>query len=75
MSKAIGVITDQGVEWHARGSVQDYATLCGMDGDDPTVDQFGTVDAPRSQKITCAQCLAIFRAMRDLRLTERDFDC
>lgn len=75
MSKAIGVITNQGVEWHAYGAVHDYVTLCGMDGNDPAVDQFGTVGASRGQKITCAQCLAIFRAVRELRLTERDFDC
>lgn len=73
MSKAVGIQTSEGVEWHAPGVVHDYATLCGMDGNDHIVDQLGVVQPARGQKITCSTCAAIFRELKGLKLTERDF--
>lgn len=73
MSKVIGIRTDEGNEWHAPGVVHDYATLCGMDGDDSVVGQHGHIEPKRGQKITCGQCLTIFRRFKELRLLERDF--
>lgn len=75
MSKAIGVIVEgDEIEWHAPGVVQDYDTLCGLDATDPSEGMHGTVEAPRGQKITCAECASIFVRMRELGLRRASFD-
>jgi len=72
MSKAVGILIDGTVEWHAPGGVSDYATLCGLDANDSTVGHEGIVDTPRGQKITCPQCYGIWAGAKALRAT--DFD-
>lgn len=74
MSKAIGVETDDGTEWHAPGVVSDYDTLCGTDAGDPTIGHHGLVTAKRGQKITCDQCRNVWKGVMALRLRARDFD-
>lgn len=75
MSKAIGVIVNGKVTWHAPGCVGDYDTLCGIDADDPheTVAHGGIVEAKRGQKITCLTCCSIWRSVQALKLREQDF--
>ena len=73
-AKVIGVELDGIVEWHVPGvSGADYVTLCGLDGNDPSIGQTGTVEAPRGTKINCQQCRAIWRSLRELNLREADF--
>lgn len=44
-----------------------------MDGHDASIGQFGTVEATRGQKVTCAECHTIWRGFRDLTLREANF--
>lgn len=72
----VGVIIDGRTEWHLPGVINDYATLCGVDGNDadPFVAQ-SPAEAPRAgQKITCVQCHALWRKIASLRLRARDFE-
>lgn len=70
MSKRfIGVSVDGTVQTHIPHPDGNYATLCGLDGDDdnPASRQF-TVAA--GAKIDCADCLAIFEACGAYRLSD-----
>jgi len=74
MSKAVGVVIDDRVEWHAPpagGTI--YDTLCGIDAADPTIGHTGMVLAKRGQKIECEQCRAIWADVVAMRLRKRDF--
>lgn len=73
MSKAVGVETDDGTEWHAPGVVSDYDTLCGIDANDPGIGFHGLVTAKRGQKITCEQCRSVWEGVVALRLRATDF--
>ena len=73
-SKVIGVISDGVTEWHVIGcGGSDYATLCGLDGNDPVVGQTGVVDAPPGTKIDCKECRQAWEQLRDLKLKTTDF--
>ncbi len=62
-------------EWHAPpAGNQDYVTLCGIDGDDPEMGQYGTVEPTAGQKITCAQCKDIWLGVIALKLRASDFE-
>jgi len=58
---------------HAHDASGNYATLCGLDGDDQGghVDQI-CVPVPKGRKIDCEQCKAIFLKAREY--TKRDFE-
>ena len=45
------------IESHITGAVSDYATLCGLDGDDPTIAQ---VTVGSSDRVNCQQCINIW---------------
>lgn len=63
------------VEWHAPSAGgADYSTLCGMESDDPSIGMFGRVSGKPGQKITCAQCKAIWSGIVSLRLRVSDFE-
>lgn len=73
-AKIVGVESDGVVEWHIPGvGGPDYATLCGLDGDDSTVGQRLVDHVPRGAKIDCEQCCTIWRGLRALKLRESDF--
>lgn len=72
--KVIGVNVDGISEWHAvHVGSGDYATLCGLDGNDPTVGQFGIIVPNPWQKISCPQCYAIVKGILDAKFKEADF--
>lgn len=48
------------ISWHISGAISDYATICGIDGDDPNGGQCGTVSGTTYQKIDCRQCKDIW---------------
>lgn len=74
MSKAVGVVIDEQVEWHAPGAGgTDHDTLCGIDANDSAIGHGGTVQAKRGQKIECAQCRAIWADVTAMKLRKRDF--
>lgn len=78
MSKSIiGVAQDAKgthIEWHVVGAGPgDYVTLCGMDGDDSEVGQYGTVEPKRGVKVDCPQCKSIWQAVIGLRLRRSNF--
>lgn len=57
-------------EVHAASANGDYATLCGLDGNDPAIGQTGTSFVSNAQ-INCPQCRAIWETARLYR--PRDF--
>lgn len=66
---------DSKVEWHARGvSSQDHATLCGLDGNDPTIGQHGLVNAKPGQKITRLRSRTIWSDTLALKLLTTNFE-
>jgi len=67
--EVIAIETEEGVRVHCTSDGGNYATLCGMDGDDSEVGQ-RPANLPRSHKITCDQCFAIFMKARKYRLSD-----
>jgi hypothetical protein len=75
MSKAVGVVIDGEVEWHAPGVVgPDYDTLCGIDSNDPQIGHQGLVSPKRGQKITCALCKSIWGSVMAMNLRKSNFE-
>lgn len=73
MSKAVGVLIDGVVGWHARGVFDDYDTLCGIDSNDPSIGHQGLVEPNRGQKIECMTCKNIWTKTISLKLRGPDF--
>jgi hypothetical protein len=73
MTRAVGVVIDGEVTWHAPGVFDDYATLCGIDAHDPAIGQQGTVEPMRGQKIECGTCKTIWTNTIALKLRGPDF--
>lgn len=74
MTKAVGVVIDGVLGWHAGGpGVTDHDTLCGVDANDPAIGHTGVVVAKRGQKITCATCKAVWCGTVALGLKTSDF--
>jgi hypothetical protein len=55
---------------HGPAAISDYATLCGCDGNDPTL-EIEPAKVPRGAKIDCTACRSIWAVARTL--TARDF--
>lgn len=73
-AKIVGVECEGVVRWHVPGVAgPDYATLCGLDGEDPSVGQRLLGKSPRGTKVNCEQCSAVWRGLRALNLRESDF--
>lgn len=72
MPHYVAVAQDGVINVHASGTGigSDYATLCGMDGDDPSIGQRPAA-LQVGAKIDCQQCIDIIRAAKKYR--ERDF--
>lgn len=73
MKKIIGVKEEGFTGWHLVSDNGDFATLCGLDGDDPMAGQLGLVEPRRGQKVTCPQCKSIWLHVVDLRMKKSDF--
>lgn len=74
MSKAVGVLIDDKVEWHAPpAGGTDFDTLCGIDANDPSIGHGGVMTPMRGQKIECEQCRAIWADVIAMQLRKRDF--
>ena len=67
----VAVRTDEGREIHVpHPGAGDYATLCGMDGLDPQVGQYGIEICQTPEPITCTACRQLYlgvKAMRGLK--------
>lgn len=65
MSKFIAISCDGTIETHATSGelmAGSYATLCGLDGDDPAPNvKQKIVPLHNRPKIDCAQCIAMIR--------------
>lgn len=55
------------IEIHFVHPTGNYASLCGMDGNDdsPSVDQV-TVDLPSNAKVNCSECIRTFYFVKEL---------
>jgi hypothetical protein len=71
MARYVAIEQDGVINVHASGVHSDYATICGMDGDDETV---GQRPAPLQigARINCPHCRSIIMAAKAYR--NRDFE-
>ena len=67
--RMIAVITDGVLEVHAAG-LGNFATLCGLDGNDPDASQI-PAPLPMNPRIDCPQCFSAWKAWRTF--SARDF--
>jgi hypothetical protein len=65
MKRYVAISQSGHVDIHLPHPTGNYATLCGMDGDDPDpmVDQVA-VAVPRGAKVTCRECREIWQLAR-----------
>lgn len=64
----VGVKVDGQVGIHIPGTAN-YATLCGMDGDDPALKQEPAI-VPRNAYINCPHCRAIWERAKMFKRTD-----
>lgn len=70
----VGIDADGVIDWHIPGVINDYATICGMDGNDHLSGQRPVVTQPlRGQKITCHHCWAIWSRVMSMRIRPTNF--
>jgi hypothetical protein len=67
----VAIEQDGKINVHAEGIVSNYATLCGMDGDDSKVGQ-RAAPLDIGARIDCPHCIALIREAKTYR--EKDFD-
>ena len=69
----VAIIDDEVRQVHAIGTNSVYATLCGLDGNDPddSVRQSNGGPVGAGEKITCPDCYAIWEHARSYQ--KRDF--
>ena len=67
----VAISSDGVIEVHAGDDTGNYATLCGVDGDDPHPDvmQFAA-DLPKKPKITCEACWRLFRECQNYKRSD-----
>lgn len=64
----VAIITDEGRQIHVpHPGGSDYATLCGMDGNDPAVGQYGAENCLRNEAVTCDQCKQLYQGVKEMR--------
>lgn len=61
----ISISCDGQVDTHIMGAVGDYATICGLDGDDEYINQ-SIVDSV-SDEVDCSLCQAIWAKCRKIK--------
>lgn len=62
-SRLVTIDCDGEIEVHLPPAMGDYATLCGMDGDDPAIGLL-TKETPSGSKVGCDTCKAIWKLAR-----------
>lgn len=73
--KIIGILLDGESTFHIPNcSGSDYHSLCGIDGDDPTIGHGGIIAIPKGQKINCTQCKMEWENLMELKLRKSDFE-
>lgn len=61
-------IDDSGsINTHIASTFGEYATLCGMDGADPSIGQV-TIPTPDGARIDCLQCFSIWENATDWKI-------
>lgn len=59
--KLVAVEVEGVTQVHASGVASGYATLCGLDGEDESIEQY-LRDLPKKPKINCQHCINIIEA-------------
>jgi hypothetical protein len=67
LSRLVAISVDGVVEVHASGST--YASMCGIDGDDPGTNQ-APAALPPNARITCPDCHQLWLAWREFRASD-----
>lgn len=62
---------DDDPDVHMLSCVNDYATMCGLDGNDPTLGQ-EIMDGNCKEKINCQHCISIWKMSKKYK--ESDFE-
>ena len=73
MSRYVAIVTGGEMSIHFPHTTGNYATLCGVDGDDlhSSVDQ-KTVGVPAGRRVNCVDCVGIFDTIKSFR--EKDIE-
>jgi hypothetical protein len=58
---------ESSAQTHMPGFTSDYATFCGIDGNDPQTGQMGIKAAPKGTKLTCPTCVKAWNICREVR--------
>lgn len=72
MSKTISIETEDGIETHYVSHDGNYATLCGLDGNDHSGSLhkksgiYQRISSKQSGDVDCGQCLAIVKHVKRL---------
>ncbi len=75
-AKRIALEIDGLREIHAAASNNgNYATLCGLDGDDPGIGQQSGGTARPGEKINCHQCIGVWLAAKPYQTSSFDPSC
>lgn len=70
---AVGVSVNGEVAYHIPNAWGDYATLCGLDSNDPGIGHY-PVPTPKNQKVNCVECKTMWRNLKQLCVRESDFE-
>ena len=71
MKDKITIIVDGDPLTHIAGGLLDFATFCGLDGNDPAIGQL-TVQTPVGAKVNCPDCKRLWEMAKPWR--ESDFE-
>lgn len=66
MSRLVTIKCQGETNVHLPDALGSYATLCGLDGDDPGC-ELETSDTPRGAKVDCDQCASIWQLCKTFR--------
>ena len=66
-TRPVAVLTDEGREVHIPNpGGGDYMTLCGLDGNDPRVGQYGVEACRLGEVVTCDQCKQLYLGVKSM---------
>jgi len=69
MSRYVAITIDGELTIHAQDTSGNYATLCGVDGDDPICGQY-PAELPLGRRINCPHCRSIFDVTKKYRTSD-----
>lgn len=69
MSSLIAIRQYDKIEVHITASYGSYATICGMDGDDPGCGQY-PAEVPKNGKVSCLDCYRTWQMSKSFKRSD-----